>query len=63
MLLLLCLPTFLLISLALCSTGVFVDALQAWNIQSNDEMTLTGPVGLVYSMVVGNDMLFAGTEV
>ncbi|KAM7508886.1 hypothetical protein LguiA_019339 [Lonicera macranthoides] len=38
------------------------NAVKAWNIQSNDEMTLTGPVGLVYSMVVGNDMLFAGTE-
>ncbi|KAM7508885.1 hypothetical protein LguiA_019338 [Lonicera macranthoides] len=38
------------------------NAVKAWNIQSNDEMTLTGSGGLIYSMVVGNDMLFAGTE-
>ncbi|CAK9145779.1 unnamed protein product [Ilex paraguariensis] len=38
------------------------NAVKAWNIQSNVELTLNGPVGQVYALVVGNDMLFAGTE-
>lgn len=27
------------------------------------ELTLSGPVGQVYSLVVGNDLLFAGSKV
>ena len=27
------------------------------------ELTLSGPVGQVYALVVGNDLLFAGTQV
>ena len=37
--------------------------LQAWNTQTNADLSLTGPVGQVYTMVVGNDLLFAGTQV
>lgn len=37
--------------------------LQAWNTQTSAEMSLSGPVGQVYAMVVGNDLLFAGTQV
>ncbi|KAL3645262.1 Zinc finger CCCH domain-containing protein 48 [Castilleja foliolosa] len=35
---------------------------KAWNIQTSTELSLDGPVGQVYSLVVGNDMLFAGTQ-
>lgn len=35
---------------------------KAWNIQTNMELSLTGPVGQVYALVVGNDFLFAGTQ-
>lgn len=35
---------------------------KAWNAQTAADLNLTGPVGQVYSLVVGNDMLFAGTE-
>ncbi|XP_017972995.1 PREDICTED: zinc finger CCCH domain-containing protein 63 [Theobroma cacao] len=35
---------------------------KAWNTQTNYELSLTGPVGQVYAMVVGNDLLFAGTQ-
>nr|GMD55513.1 zinc finger CCCH domain-containing protein 48 [Ipomoea batatas] len=35
---------------------------KAWNVQTAADLNLTGPVGQVYSIVVGNDMLFAGTE-
>nr|GMD57081.1 zinc finger CCCH domain-containing protein 48 [Ipomoea batatas] len=35
---------------------------KAWNAQTAADLNLTGPVGQVYSIVVGNDMLFAGTE-
>ncbi|XP_010555647.1 PREDICTED: zinc finger CCCH domain-containing protein 48 [Tarenaya hassleriana] len=35
---------------------------KAWNIQNNSDQSLTGPVGQVYSLVVGNDLLFAGTQ-
>lgn len=35
---------------------------KAWNIQTTTELTLNGPVGQVYSLVVGNDLLFAGTQ-
>ncbi|XVF14546.1 hypothetical protein REPUB_Repub09cG0070800 [Reevesia pubescens] len=36
--------------------------IKAWNIQTADELCLKGPVGQVYSMVVDNDMLFAGAQ-
>ncbi|XP_022724808.1 zinc finger CCCH domain-containing protein 48-like isoform X2 [Durio zibethinus] len=36
---------------------------KAWNTQTNLELSLSGPVGQVYAMVVGNDLLFAGTQV
>ncbi|KAL2558574.1 Zinc finger CCCH domain-containing protein 63 [Forsythia ovata] len=35
---------------------------KAWNIQTSIDLSLNGPVGQVYSLVVGNDMLFAGTQ-
>ncbi|CAA0396463.1 putative transcription factor C3H family [Arabidopsis thaliana] len=35
---------------------------KAWNIQNNADLSLTGPVGQVYSLVVGTDLLFAGTQ-
>lgn len=37
--------------------------LQAWNTQNSMELSLSGPVGQVYALVVGNDMLLAGTQV
>jgi WD40 repeat protein len=36
--------------------------MQAWNIQNNADLSLNGPVGQVYSLVVGTDLLFAGTQ-
>lgn len=36
---------------------------QAWNTQTSAELSLSGPVGQVYAMVVGNSMLLAGTQV
>ncbi|CAF2056812.1 unnamed protein product [Brassica oleracea] len=36
--------------------------IQAWNIQTNVDLSLTGPVGQVYSLVVATDLLFAGTQ-
>lgn len=38
------------------------DLVKAWNIQTSMELSLNGPVGQVYSLVVGNDLLFAGTQ-
>ncbi|EYU25047.1 hypothetical protein ABFS82_06G038800 [Erythranthe guttata] len=35
---------------------------KAWNIQTSMELSLNGPVGQVYSLAVGNDLLFAGTQ-
>ncbi|XP_047316130.1 zinc finger CCCH domain-containing protein 48-like isoform X2 [Impatiens glandulifera] len=35
---------------------------KASNTQTNAMLTLGGPVGQVYSLVVGNDMLFSGTQ-
>ncbi|CAA3026675.1 zinc finger CCCH domain-containing protein 48-like [Olea europaea var. sylvestris] len=35
---------------------------KAWNIQTSTDLSLNGPVGQVYSLVIGNDMLFAGTQ-
>lgn len=38
------------------------NVVKAWNTQSNVELSLSGPVGQVYALVVGNDLLFAGTQ-
>uniref|UniRef100_A0A2P2M7Z3 Uncharacterized protein MANES_06G142500 n=1 Tax=Rhizophora mucronata TaxID=61149 RepID=A0A2P2M7Z3_RHIMU len=38
------------------------NVVKAWNLQSNAELTLNGPVGQVYALVAGNDLLFAGTQ-
>ncbi|KAL7233403.1 hypothetical protein ACSBR1_017098 [Camellia fascicularis] len=38
------------------------DAVKAWNTQTLTDFTLNGPVGQVYAMALGNDMLFAGTQ-
>ncbi|CAI0404111.1 unnamed protein product [Linum tenue] len=35
---------------------------KAWNLQTNADLSLSGPVGQVYAMVVGSDLLFAGTQ-
>ncbi|KAK2366917.1 zinc finger CCCH domain-containing protein [Trifolium repens] len=35
---------------------------KAWNTQNSMEISLDGPVGQVYALVVINDMLFAGTQ-
>ncbi|XP_059629382.1 zinc finger CCCH domain-containing protein 48-like [Cornus florida] len=35
---------------------------KAWNTQTSSGLNLSGPVGQVYSLVVGNDLLFAGTQ-
>ncbi|GAB2265276.1 hypothetical protein Dimus_000343 [Dionaea muscipula] len=35
---------------------------KAWNAQINIDLSLSGPVGQVYALVVGNDLLFAGTQ-
>lgn len=35
---------------------------KAWNIQTSAELNLNGPVGQVYSLVVGSEFLFAGTQ-
>ncbi|XP_048326972.2 zinc finger CCCH domain-containing protein 48 isoform X2 [Ziziphus jujuba] len=36
---------------------------KAWNTQTNMDLSLSGPVGQVYALIVGNDLLFAGTQV
>ncbi|KAG5230614.1 hypothetical protein OIU77_007239 [Salix suchowensis] len=38
------------------------NVVKAWNTQTNADLSLTGPVGQVYTLVVGNDLLFAGTQ-
>ncbi|KAK9292872.1 hypothetical protein L1049_020853 [Liquidambar formosana] len=38
------------------------NVVKAWNIQTGMELGLSGPVGQVYALVVGNDLLFAGTQ-
>ncbi|XP_022888324.1 zinc finger CCCH domain-containing protein 63-like isoform X2 [Olea europaea var. sylvestris] len=35
---------------------------KAWNIETSLDLSLNGPVGQVYSLVVGNDLLFAGVQ-
>ncbi|GAA0160527.1 hypothetical protein LIER_17064 [Lithospermum erythrorhizon] len=39
-----------------------MNLVKAWNTQTNTELSLNGPVGQVYSLVVGNDLLMAGTQ-
>ncbi|KAK9094717.1 hypothetical protein Scep_026186 [Stephania cephalantha] len=44
---------------------IFVGApnfVKAWNAQTNADLSLSGPVGQVYALVVGNEMLFAGIQ-
>ncbi|KAF8379402.1 hypothetical protein HHK36_028837 [Tetracentron sinense] len=38
------------------------NTVKAWNTQNVTELSLSGPVGQVYALVVGNEMLFAGTQ-
>ncbi|KAJ7970028.1 Zinc finger CCCH domain-containing protein [Quillaja saponaria] len=38
------------------------NVVKAWNTQTSTELNLSGPVGQVYALVVGNDLLFAGTQ-
>ncbi|PSS33122.1 Zinc finger CCCH domain-containing protein [Actinidia chinensis var. chinensis] len=38
------------------------NVVKAWNIQTTADLSLSGPVGQVYTLVVGNDLLFAGTQ-
>ncbi|KAI3892745.1 hypothetical protein MKX03_017783 [Papaver bracteatum] len=38
------------------------NCVKAWNIQTNSELSLSGPSGLVHALAVGNGMLFAGTQ-
>ncbi|KAL2248617.1 UNVERIFIED_CONTAM: Zinc finger CCCH domain-containing protein 48 [Sesamum indicum] len=35
---------------------------KAWNVEISADLSLSGPVGQVYSLVVGSDLLFAGTQ-
>ncbi|XP_042447208.1 zinc finger CCCH domain-containing protein 48-like [Zingiber officinale] len=39
-----------------------VNAVKAWNTQTTTEQGLDGPVKQVYTLTVGNGMLFAGTQ-
>ncbi|KAG8059891.1 hypothetical protein GUJ93_ZPchr0002g25226 [Zizania palustris] len=38
------------------------DAVKVWNMQTQAEMTLTGPTGQVYALAIGNELLFAATQ-
>ncbi|XP_068634487.1 zinc finger CCCH domain-containing protein 17-like [Aristolochia californica] len=38
------------------------NSVKAWNTLTNTELNLTGPVGQVYSMIFGNETLFAGVQ-
>nr|XP_011459760.1 PREDICTED: zinc finger CCCH domain-containing protein 48-like [Fragaria vesca subsp. vesca] len=38
------------------------NVVEAWNIQTNAEFSLSAPAGQVHAMEVGNEMLFAGTQ-
>ncbi|PKA53982.1 Zinc finger CCCH domain-containing protein 17 [Apostasia shenzhenica] len=38
------------------------NAIKAWNTQTSTDLSLSGPIGQVYAMAVGNEMLFAGTQ-
>lgn len=39
------------------------NVVKAWNIQSGTDLSLSGPAGQVYALVVGNGLLFAGIQV
>ncbi|GFY99610.1 zinc finger WD40 repeat protein 1 [Actinidia rufa] len=39
------------------------NAVKAWNIQTQEELNLTGPVGQVYALTLKKGVLFAGTQV
>nr|CAD1830369.1 unnamed protein product [Ananas comosus var. bracteatus] len=54
---------FLLGSLMLLSYIYLFANAQAWNLQASIDVTLEGPKGQVYALIVGNNTLFAGTEV
>ena len=45
--------------LTVCNTVV----MKAWNTQTSTDLSLDGPVGQVYALVVANGMLFAGVQV
>ncbi|KAJ9705259.1 hypothetical protein PVL29_003358 [Vitis rotundifolia] len=52
---------------SLISAGPWVfagikDVVKAWNIESCADLSLDGPVGQIYAMVVNNDMLFARAQ-
>lgn len=38
------------------------NVVKAWNIQSGTDLSLSGPAGQVYALVVGNGLLFAGIQ-
>ncbi|XP_008795362.2 LOW QUALITY PROTEIN: zinc finger CCCH domain-containing protein 17-like [Phoenix dactylifera] len=38
------------------------NAVKAWNTQTAADLSLSGPTGQVYALVVGSEMLFAGTQ-
>ncbi|KAK2985076.1 hypothetical protein RJ640_022954 [Escallonia rubra] len=38
------------------------NVVKAWNAQTTTDLGLSGPVGQVHSLVVGNDLLFAGVQ-
>ncbi|KAL6347074.1 hypothetical protein AAG906_012325 [Vitis piasezkii] len=40
----------------------YIKIINAWNIESCADLSLDGPVGQIYAMVVDHDMLFAGAE-
>ncbi|ONK56552.1 uncharacterized protein A4U43_C10F9980 [Asparagus officinalis] len=39
------------------------NSVKVWNTQTSTDLTLDGPVGQVYALVAGNEMLFAGAQV
>ncbi|XP_020249234.1 zinc finger CCCH domain-containing protein 17-like, partial [Asparagus officinalis] len=38
------------------------NSVKVWNTQTSTDLTLDGPVGQVYALVAGNEMLFAGAQ-
>ncbi|KAL6004622.1 hypothetical protein ACLOJK_005177 [Asimina triloba] len=39
-----------------------VNAVKAWNMETNNEISLSGPVGQVYSLEANDELLFAGSQ-
>ncbi|KAL6004618.1 hypothetical protein ACLOJK_005173 [Asimina triloba] len=39
-----------------------VNAVEAWNMETNNEISLSGPVGQVYSLEANDELLFAGSQ-